>query len=260
MKHAGAHTEINDRTPEVVASPASDQLAASAYVVSDRPVVLALREFTAGYAELAAIRDVSLSVRAGEVVALFGPNSAGKSTTLRAAVGGIPPMSGQMEWSGNPPRGWPLHRLFREGLAYVPEDRSVTATLSVEDNLRLGRGGLDKAVAHFPELKPLLSRRTGLLSGGAQKILVLARAVASNRKAIFADEISLGLAPLIVERLLDAVRQTATTDGIAVLLVEQQVRRGTAVADRCYLLNSGRIRPEGDRTAGDCGDRGGLLR
>ena len=136
----------------------------------------------------------------------------------------------------------------------------MTASLSVQDNLRLGRGGVDEAVAHFPELKPLLSRRAGLLSGGEQKILVLARALANKPKAIFADEISLGLAPLSVERLLDAVRQVATTDGIAVLLVEQQVRRATAVADRCYLLNSGRIRREGDRTAGDCGDRGGLLR
>ena len=216
---------------------------------TDAPTVLELCDLTAGYGALAAIRDVSLHIRAGEVVALFGPNGAGKSTTLLAAVGGIPRMAGHVNWCGKQTE-LPLHRLFRAGLAYVPEDRSVTPGLSVKDNLRLGPGGVDGALSYFPELKLLLPRQAGLLSGGEQKMLVLARALACKPKAILADEISLGLAPLIVERLLAALREAAIADGFSVLLVEQQVRRAMAVADRWYLLNGGRIRAEGDRTVG----------
>lgn len=216
---------------------------------TDPPAVLELCELTAGYGELAAIRDVSLHLRAGEVVALFGPNGAGKSTTLLAAVGGIPRMAGHVNWCGKPTQ-LPLHRLFREGLVYVPEDRSVTPGLSVRDNLRLGPGGVEGAVSYFPELKRLLSRQAGLLSGGEQKMLVLARAMACKPKAILADEMSLGLAPMIVDRLLATLRDAVIAEGFAVLLVEQQVRRAMAVADRWYLLNGGRIRAEGDRTVG----------
>jgi branched-chain amino acid transport system ATP-binding protein len=216
---------------------------------TDVPTVLELCDLTAGYGELAAIRDVSLHIRAGEVVALFGPNGAGKSTTLLAAVGAIPRMAGHVNWCGKQTE-LPLHRLFRAGLAYVPEDRSVTPGLSVKDNLLLGPGGVDGALSYFPELKLLLPRPAGLLSGGEQKMLVLARALACKPKAILADEISLGLAPLIVERLLAALREAAIADGFSVLLVEQQVRRAMAVADRWYLLSGGRIRAKGDRTAG----------
>ena len=186
---------------------------------------------------------------AGEVVALFGANGAGKTTTLLAAAGVLPRMSGTVRWLGRATNS-PLHRLARAGLALVPEERSVISTLSVADNLRLGRGGISGAVQHFPELEPLLPRRAGLLSGGEQQMLTIGRALASEPKALLVDELSLGLAPLVVERLLDAVRSAADTSGVAVLLVEQQARRALAVLDRWYLLSNGRIADHGDSAGG----------
>jgi branched-chain amino acid transport system ATP-binding protein len=206
--------------------------------------VLALERVTAGYGDLSAIRDVSLKVGPGEVVALFGPNGAGKTTTLRAAVGRLAPVAGQVFWRGHP-RSAPLHRLARGGLSYIPEERSVISELSTRDNLKLGRGGVDGALRHVPELQPLLRRRAGLLAGGEQQMLTLARALAAEPRALLVDELSLGLAPLVVGRLLTAIRAAADHDGLAVLLVEQQARRALSVADRWYLLNNGGIVTEG---------------
>jgi branched-chain amino acid transport system ATP-binding protein len=206
--------------------------------------VLALERVTAGYGDLSAIRDVSLKVCPGEVVALFGPNGAGKTTTLRAAVGRLAPVAGQVFWRGHP-RSAPLHRLARGGLSYIPEERSVISDLSTRDNLKLGRGGVDGALRHFPELEPLLRRRAGLLSGGEQQMLTLARALAAEPRALLVDELSLGLAPLMVGRLLTAIRDAADRGGLAVLLVEQQARRALSVADRWYLVNNGGIIAEG---------------
>ena len=209
--------------------------------------VLELRGVTSGYGDLSAIRDVSLHVHAGEVVALFGPNGAGKTTTLMAAVGHLPRTAGEVLWQGRP---WtrPLYRLAHAGLAYVLEGRSFTSGLSVLDNLKLGRGDVQSALAHFPELKPLLGRRAGLLSGGEQQMLVLGRALASRPTALLVDELSLGLAPLAVDRLLAAIRAAADHEGLAVLLVEQQARRALSVADRWYFLRNGSVvdggRPE----------------
>jgi branched-chain amino acid transport system ATP-binding protein len=214
-----------------------------------RQPVLELTGVTAGYGDLAAVRDVSLALHASEVVALFGPNGAGKTTTLMAAVGVLPRMSGTVLWRGEPsPRR--LHMVCRAGLAYVPEARSIISGLSARDNLRLGRGGVDAALAYFPELEPLLGRKAGLLSGGEQQMLILARALASKPAALLVDELSLGLAPLIVERLLAAIRDAADTQGLAVLLVEQQARRALSAADRWYLLRNGSISASGDSSSG----------
>ncbi len=214
-----------------------------------RDCVVALESLSAGYGDLAAVRDISLEVNRGEVVALFGANGAGKTTTLLAAAGVLPRMSGAVRWLGETTRS-PLHRLARTGLALVSEERSVISKLSVADNLRLGRGGVEGAVKHFPELEALLGRRAGLLSGGEQQMLTVGRALASNPKALLVDELSLGLAPLVVERLLDAVRAAADTSGVAVLLVEQQARRALSVLDRWYLLSNGRITDSGDSAGG----------
>lgn len=213
-------------------------------VSADAPPVLEVRELRAGYGDLAAVLDVSLTLRRGEVVALFGPNGAGKTTTLLAAVGLLPLMNGNVHWLGSPaPRS--LHRLARRGLAFVPEERSVISQLTTRDNLRLGRGGVAPALTYFPELEKLLDRPAGLLSGGEQQMLTLARALASKPQALLVDELSLGLAPLIVERLLSVLRRSADDDGLAVLLVEQQARRALSVADRWYLLAHGRVAREG---------------
>jgi branched-chain amino acid transport system ATP-binding protein len=135
-------------------------------------------------------------------------------------------------------------------LAYVPEARSVISGLSTRDNLRLGRGGVAAALSYFPELEPLLGRRAGLLSGGEQQMLTLARALASKPSALLVDELSLGLAPMAVERLLAAIRTAADTEGLAVLLVEQQARRAMSAADRWYLLRNGCVDASGDASDG----------
>lgn len=210
--------------------------------------VLEAEDITAGYGDLPAVRAVSLAISPGEVVALFGANGAGKSTTMLALAGVLPCMQGRRLWQGSPTTS-SLSRLAREGLLLVPEGRSVIAGLSVWDNLRIGRGNPDKALGIFPELQTLLARSAGLLSGGEQQMLVLARALAGNPKALLVDELSLGLAPLAVERLFAALRSAAVDDGVAVLLVEQQARRALAVADRWYLLSGGEIIDSGDKTA-----------
>jgi branched-chain amino acid transport system ATP-binding protein len=211
--------------------------------------VLQTTRLTAGYGDLAAVRDLDLSVGRGEIVALFGPNGAGKTTTLLACVGLLPCMSGEVRWLGRATDA-PVHRLARSGLAYVPEGRSVTTRLSVRDNLRIGRGGVAGAITIFPELEPLLDRSAGLLSGGEQQMLVLGRALAGRPRALLVDELSLGLAPLVVQRLLGVLREAAQSDGLAVLLVEQQAREALSVADRWYLLRDGRVAEQGDGRSG----------
>jgi branched-chain amino acid transport system ATP-binding protein len=211
--------------------------------------VLETVSLTTGYGDLAAVREVSIGVRAGEIVALLGPNGAGKTTTLLACVGLLPCLGGEVRWRGRSTHR-PVHQLARDGLAYVPEGRSVTTTLSVADNLRLGRGGVDGAIRIFPELKPLLDRPAGLLSGGEQQMLVLGRALAGAPRALLVDELSLGLAPLVVERLLGVLRDAARDNDLAVLLVEQQAREALSVADRWYLLRDGRVAQQGDGGAG----------
>jgi branched-chain amino acid transport system ATP-binding protein len=197
----------------------------------------------AGYHGVPVVHDVRINVAPGEVVVLLGANGAGKTTTLRALTGALPAMAGDVLWRGASTRA-PLSRRVRDGLAVIPERRLVFRSLSTEDNLRLGRGSVDAAVALMPELGPLLGRRAGLLSGGEQQMLALGRALASGSAALVADELSLGLAPMIVTRLLDSVRAAADR-GLAVLLVEQHVRQAIAMADRGYVLSRGRIVLEG---------------
>jgi branched-chain amino acid transport system ATP-binding protein len=229
----------DERTPESVAGSGPGAV---------RPV-LELVGVSAGYGDLAAVRDVSLHVSAGEVVALFGPNGAGKTTTLLAGVGVLPRTSGAVRWRGRP-AAKSLHAMTRAGLAFVPEERSVISGLSTRDNLRLGRGTVEDALVHFPELADLLDRKAGLLSGGEQQMLTLARALASRPAVLVVDELSLGLAPIVVDRLLGAIRQAADQYGLAVLVVEQEARRALATADRWYLLRNGAVVAEGDAGTG----------
>lgn len=210
--------------------------------------LLAAEHVTAGYDDIACVRDVNLVLRRGEIVALIGPNGAGKTTTLLTLAGVLAPMAGQVLWMGAPTRA-PLFRRVRSGLAYVPEGRSVLMGLSVRDNLLLGRGGIDPAVNLFPELERLMKRKAGLLSGGEQQMLTLARAVALRPTALLVDELSLGLSPIVVQRLIGALRVAAREEGISVLLVEQQARRVMTVADRWYLLRNGAVVAEGDTSA-----------
>jgi len=204
----------------------------------DRPVVLEARRLTAGYGPLAVVRDLDLTVRAGEVVALLGVNGAGKTTTVRALAGELKPISGEV-WLDGARCTAPLHKRTRQGLRLITEERSVLVSLSVADNLRLGGQERSRCLELFPELEPLLPRK-----GGEQQILTLARALAADPAVLLADELSLGLAPLVVERLLTAVR-CAADRGTGVLLVEQQVRNALEVADRAYVLGGGKVVLEG---------------
>ena len=200
---------------------------------------------TSGYDGIPAIRNLSLSVKAGEVVALLGANGAGKTTTLLTLAGEVPLHSGHVTWLGQPARG-PLHRRARSGLCMLTEERSLFMGLTVRQNLRLGRGPSDKALEIMPELVELMNRRAGLLSGGEQQMLTLARALAGDFQLLMIDEISLGLAPIIVRRLLSLVRQAAEERNLGVLLVEQHIGSALNFSDRAIVLRRGDIVLEGD--------------
>ena len=217
---------------------ASVPVRVAAAVDTDR--LLRAEGLSAGYGELAAVRELDLEVRAGEVVALLGPNGAGKTTTLLTLAGELPPLAGAVEYLGRRDRA-PLHKRVRAGVGFVPEERSVFHSLSVGANLRLGPGPTDAALDLFPELRALLGRRAGLCSGGEQQILTLARALAAEPRLLLVDELSLGLAPLVVRRLLEALRTAADERGVGVLLVEQHAQQALAVADRVYVLQRGRL-------------------
>ena len=209
--------------------------------------VLRLDALTAGYDGPPVVRDVSLTVDPGEVVAVLGANGAGKSTTLRAISGLLPGTTGTVTLAGRPLSKVPAAARARLGIAHVPEGRGVFAGLTVAEHLRLGYRGerLDTALAYqyFPALAELRDRRAGLLSGGEQQMLAMGRALARHPRLLLLDELSLGLAPIIVERLLPIVRAYADSAGCGVLLVEQHVGMALDIADRGYVLSRGSISP-----------------
>jgi branched-chain amino acid transport system ATP-binding protein len=207
-------------------------------------LALEARGIAAGYGPQPVIHDVDIDVRPGEVVALLGANGAGKTTTLLTLAGELPPMRGEVALHGTVTKA-PLYKRARNGLTFVTEEKSVFMGLSARDNLRVAGVDLDEALRLFPELERRLPVRGGLLSGGEQQMLTLARALAREPRVLLADELSMGLAPLVVRRLLEAVRSAADQRGAAVLLVEQHVRKALRYADRAYVMRRGRIELSG---------------
>jgi branched-chain amino acid transport system ATP-binding protein len=207
------------------------------------------------YGNAQALRGVSLRVDAGELVALLGPNGAGKTTTLRAIAALVPARAGRVVFDGSVVNGTPPHQLARRGLAFVPEERDLFPSLTVEENLRYGfwarrrrgpsgyRARLDQVYAWFPALAALPERPASTLSGGEQQLLAVARALMPSPRLLIVDELSLGLAPLVVEQLFGILR-SVNAGGTAVLLVEQFVHLALANTSRAYLLAKGAVQVE----------------
>jgi len=202
------------------------------------------RNLSAGYGKEAVIKGINIVVNPGEVVALLGSNGAGKTTTMLTLSGELPPLEGEVLIDGAPTKA-PLHARAKNGLSYVTEEKSVIMGLSTRDNLRVGKADVEEALRLFPSLEKRIDVAGGSLSGGEQQMLTLARALGRHPKVLLADELSMGLAPLIVQRLLQAVREAADTRGTGVLLVEQHVRQALKYADRAYVMRRGVVELEG---------------
>jgi branched-chain amino acid transport system ATP-binding protein len=213
--------------------------------------MLELRNISAGYGTGRVLENVNLVVPDGAVVALLGPNGAGKTTLLKVMSGLLRPMSGRVLLDGEDVTGASPFELARSGICHVPEGRGIFPTLSVADNLRLqaprsvDRRAVELAAAVFPRLAQRRNQQAGTMSGGEQQMLALSRAYVAEPATVLLDEVSMGLAPLIVDEIFRYLRRIAS-EGISLLVVEQYVARALELADYVYILNRGRIRFAGE--------------
>lgn len=207
------------------------------------PAVLEASDLRVAYGDLEVVRGASLKVATGELVALLGPNGAGKTTLLLALAGFLKPAYGQVSMFGAAAAG-PAHRRARQGVAYIGDDRNLFRSLTVRQSMRMIRKDPAGLVAMFPELEVKMKAKGSLLSGGQQQMLALGRAMIADPKILIIDELSLGLAPIVRDRLLQNLRRIADAGG-SVLVVEQSARSVLEVADRAYVMGRGEILAEG---------------
>ena len=209
------------------------------------------------YGNIHAVKDISFTVNAGEIVTLIGANGAGKSTTLKTISGLLKPRTGDVLYKGKSIKGVRAHKIVESGLAQVPEGRHVFLHMTVDENLDMGAytqpastiaANKEKVFTLFPRLKERRKQLAGTMSGGEQQMLAMGRALMSHPKLLMLDEPSMGLAPLLVEQIFEIIRQLHA-DGTTILLVEQNAQAALAVADRGYVLETGRIVTEGSGAA-----------
>jgi branched-chain amino acid transport system ATP-binding protein len=220
--------------------------------------VLTLENINVFYGAIHALRDVSLTVSAGEVVTLIGSNGAGKSTTLRAITGLLTPRSGRVIFEGEDIAGLPTHKLVARGISMAPEGRGIFANLTVLENLEMGaylvsntaqmKRDLERGFTLFPRLKERIKQRGGTLSGGEQQMLAIARALMSNPKLLLLDEPSLGLAPIVCHTIFSTIDEIKAA-GTTVLLVEQNANAALKHSNRGYVLETGAVILQGEASA-----------
>jgi branched-chain amino acid transport system ATP-binding protein len=214
--------------------------------------LLEVRDIHTAYGEARVLFGVSLEIAPGECVCLLGRNGMGKTTTMRSIMGLTPPRRGEILWRGKPITRWPPNRVARLGIGFVPEDRRIFAELTTWENLDVarrvaGRSGpwtIEAVCELFPKLKELSDRQGGYLSGGEQQMLTIARTLMTNPELLLLDEPSEGLAPLVVDQLLERVR-ALKAQGLTLLLAEQGVDFSLSLADRVYVLEKGAVRFSG---------------
>ena len=217
--------------------------------------LLTLERLEVSYGGIRAVKGIDIAVNAGELVCLIGANGAGKTTTLRAVTGLVRRSGGRVLYDGADISTLRVHEIARRGLALVPEGRGVFAQLTVDENLAMGaysrkdRSGIasdiERAFTHFPRLKERRSQVAGTLSGGEQQMLAIARAMMSRPRLLLLDEPSMGLAPLMVERIFEVIRSIAA-EGVTLLLVEQNARLALEASHRGYVLEGGLVAFEGE--------------
>jgi branched-chain amino acid transport system ATP-binding protein len=216
--------------------------------------LLQVNSLTTGHNGVAVVHDVNLMVERGEVVALLGANGAGKTTLLHTIAGLLPTINGTVFFNDQPVTGLSTHQIVRQGLSLLPENRGIFYQLTVAENLRLYKrqGGavkVEEVFEYLPALKPLVERKAGLLSGGEQQMLSLGCRFIADPKLMLIDEMSLGLAPIIFQRMLPVLTQFAADRGVGVLLVEQHVHLALKSSSRAYVLNRGELTFSGTANA-----------
>ncbi|MGH8772695.1 MAG: ABC transporter ATP-binding protein [Burkholderiales bacterium] len=215
--------------------------------------LLEVRGLKVSYGGINAVKGINFDVGKGELVSLIGCNGAGKSTTLKALVGLVPPVSGSIKYAESQIAGLPSYQLVHRGLALVPEGRGIFPRLTVEENLEMGayihKDGtlqdLERVFNLFPRLKERRSQVAGTLSGGEQQMLALGRALMSRPKLLLLDEPSMGLAPLMVQKIFETIR-AISQEGVTMLLVEQNAKVALELSHRGYVMDSGEITLSGD--------------